>query len=346
MTPPPPTMRPFELDPAASGQVVQEERPPPATHEPEPGQEPGDPPPEIAARPRRWPSRLLGLFTLGVAGAVTVQAIDYVSGLLATDPWLGWPFAAFLAMVLVSAGAFMLGEGRDLRRLQRRAETRATAERLATSELHDESPDLLARLEQEFHDRPAFRAGVVAFRAKRNDAMNDSELLRLFERQVLAPVDKVAYRMVLESSRDVGLLTALSPLGLLDGVLVLWRTTVLFRAVARLYGMAPGPSMTLALMRRSVRNAALAGLADVVTHAAVEHVGAGLLAMLSARAGQGAGNALLQARLGIEAIRQCRPLPFMDEEPPRLAHVRKALFESNEAAGMSLGPIPRDKVER
>ena len=56
-------------------------------------------------------------------------------------------------------------------------------------------------------------------------------------------------------------------------------------------------------------------------------VGAGLLAMLSARAGQGAGNALLHARLGIEAIRQCRPLPFMAEEPPRLANVRKALFD-------------------
>ena len=47
----------------------------------------------------------------------------------------------------------------------------------------------------------------------------------------------------------------------------------------------------------------------------------------SARAGQGAGNALLHARLGIEAIRQCRPLPFMAEEPPRLANVRKALFD-------------------
>jgi putative membrane protein len=77
-----------------------------------------------------------------------------------------------------------------------------------------------------------------------------------------------------------------------------------------------------------VRNAALAGVADVVTHAAVEHVGAGLLALLSARAGQGAGNSLLHARLGIEAMRQCRPLPFMAEEPPRLASVRKALFDN------------------
>ena len=79
--------------------------------------------------------------------------------------------------------------------------------------------------------------------------MSDGELLRLFERRVLAPVDREAYRLVLQSSRDIGLLTALSPLGLLDGVLVLWRTSILFRSIARLYGMAPGPAVTFPCSR-------------------------------------------------------------------------------------------------
>ena len=66
------------------------------------------------------------------------------------------------------------------------------------------------------------------------------------------------------------------------------------------------------------------------------------LAMLSARAGQGAGNALLHARLGIEAIRQCRPLPFMAEEPPRLASVRQgAVRERCQAPGLSPAPLAR-----
>lgn len=317
-----PPIRPFELDPKASAAVIEEtpaELLPAETEEPQVPSVPATP-------PRRWPGRLLGLFTLGVVGAAVVQAIDYVGELLATDPLLGWPFAIFLAIVLVSGTAFAAGEVRDLWRLSRRAATRETAERLAASELHEGAAALLAPLEREFAGR-GLEQGVLAFQAKRHDAMSDGELLRLFERQVLAPVDRAAYRLVLESSRDVGLLTALSPLGLLDGVLVLWRTTILFRTIARLYGMAPGPSMTLRLLKGSVRNAALAGIADVVTHAAVEHVGAGLLAMLSARAGQGAGNALLHARLGIEAIRQCRPLPFLAEEPPRLSSIRKALFE-------------------
>lgn len=321
-----PPVRPFELDPTARTAVTEEVPADIALAEAEAPEEA----PLLAEgpRPRAWGGRLLGLFTLGVVGAGVVQAVDYVLGLLRTDPLLGIPFAIFLVMALFAGTAFAAREIADMRRLSRRAHLRETANRLASSELHGEADALLRPLEAEFGSRPALRARVEAFRAQRHDAMNDGEVLRLFERQVLSPLDRAAYRLVLESSRDVGLLTALSPLGLLDGVLVLWRTSILFRGIARLYGMAPGPLTTLRLLKNSIRNAALAGLADVVTHAAVEHVGAGLLALLSARAGQGAGNALLHARLGIEAMRQCRPLPFVAEEQPRLATVRKALLES------------------
>ncbi len=321
-----PAPRPFELDP--QGAEVVEVTPEEARAEAEEGLEGEVLPP--TPRKRGWSGRLLGLFTLGVLGAGVIQAVDYVTSLLATDPLLGWPLAVFLGMALFALTAFATGEIADMRRLSRRAETRASADRIAESELHGEAEPLLAKLTPQFADRPRLMADVEAFNARRHDAMSDGELLRLFERQVLAPVDRQAYRLVLQSSRDIGLLTALSPLGLLDGVLVLWRTSILFRAVARLYGMAPGPTATMALLKGSIRNAALAGLADVVTHAAVESVGAGLLAMMSARAGQGAGNALLHARLGIEAIRQCRPLPFMAEEPPRLATIRNSLFENGD----------------
>ena len=201
----------------------------------------------------------MGLFTLGVVGAGVVQALDYVTSLLATHPLLGWPFAIFFGMALFALTAFATGEIADMRRLSRRAATRAAADRIAASELHGEAEPLLASLAPQFAERPQLKANVEQFNAQRHDAMSDGELLRLFERQVLAPVDRQAYRLVLQSSRDIGLLTALSPLGLLDGVLLLWRTSILFRSVARLYGMAPGPTVTVSLLKGSIRNAALPG---------------------------------------------------------------------------------------
>ncbi len=111
-------------------------------------------------------------------------------------------------------------------------------------------------------------------------------------------------------------------------MLVLWRTVMMLRGIARAYGLALSPAASINLLRRCIRNAAIAGLADAVSHAAIEHVGASLTALLSARAGQGAGNALLAGRFGLEAIRLTRPLPFIKEPEPRLAHVRAAIFDS------------------
>ena len=240
----------------------------------------------------------------------------------------------FLALALFALTAFATGEVADMRRLSRRAATRETANRLAASELHGEAEPLLATLAGQFAERPELVAKIANFNEQRHDAMSDGELLRLFEGQVLAPVDRAAYRLVLESGRDIGLLTALSPLGLLDGVLVLWRTSILFRAIARLYGMAPGPTMTSPCSGARSATPPWRGWPTSSPTPPSSMWAPGLLALLSARAGQGAGNALLHARLGIEAIRQCRPLPFMAEQPPRLSSIRKALFEND-------GNLPR-----
>ncbi len=316
---PPPA--PFELDPAAARLLpeAEPESAPPRTVE--------QPLPDQPGRRRR-----LGmLLVTGLLGLLVLQSVLYVRDLVNGSPWLGWPFAALLALVGASSLALVGRELRDMRRLSRRGELRDRAARLAGSELHGEAPRLLEAIGRELAGPEDAGRAVETLRGRASDALADGERLVLFERTVLAPLDRRAYRLVLESARDIGLLTALSPLGLLDGLVVLWRTFYLLKAIARLYGMAPGPAASLALFRRCLRNAALAGMADLVTQATLEHAGASLLASLSARAGQGAGNALLVAKLGLEAIRETRPLPFLAEEPPRLAHIRKALFDPRPA---------------
>ena len=313
------SVRPFELDPTRTTVETVLEKPADLVPVPEPA----------AAPPRRsWRGRLAAATGLGVVGVLLLEAVQYTTSLIATDPLLGWPMAALTAVTVAAGLGYTAIEARDLVRLSRRSSLRQEADRLAGSELHGQADRVLAAITMELPDRPEVENAIAEFRRSTSDALADGERLVLFERRVIAPVDRAAYRLVLESSRDIGVLTALAPTGLLDGVLVLWRTTLMLRQVARLYGMAPGPATTFRLLRHSFRNAALAGLADIVAQAAVEHVGASLLAMVSARAGQGAGNALLASRLGLAAIRECRPLPFVAERPPRLAEIRRALLEA------------------
>lgn len=317
---------PFELDPTRL--------PPVASPAPPPGDapddalvpaEPADLPPPPGAWARRWFWGSLGAF-LGVL--LLWQAVDYLAALGTSHPWLAVPLLGLLLVAAVTGTVGFLDEWREIRRMRGRARIRSEAERLASSELHGEALPLLERLAADLGRRRSLAEPLARWRRHGHDALSDGEQLRLFETNVLAPLDREAYRIVLASSRDIGVLTAFSPLGLLDGFLVLARTLAMLRAVARVYGVTPGRAGSLALLRRCLRNAALAGLADVLSQAAVEHVGASLMTLLSARAGQGAGNALLAAKLGLEAIRLTRPLPFIAEEPPSLRKIRTALLEA------------------
>ena len=90
--------------------------------------------------------------------------------------------------------------------------------------------------------------------------------------------------------------------------------------------MRPGFAATIRLAKRGVRNIVIAGVGDIVSHAAVEAAGASLLKMLSARAGQGAVNGLLAARIGLSVMQICRPIPFAENEIPTLKNLRTELL--------------------
>lgn len=316
----PPRIRPFELPPEIIEETPSGEQR--RTTNPKTSE-------TLAELPRRrgW-GRLGAITLLAVLGLCVLQAIVYVKALIETTPLIGWPFAALVGVVIASVAAYVAREISDIRHMRRSERLRLRGRRLAGSELHGEADPLLVDLERQLMHRGEAAPALERFERSRADSLSDGETLVLYERTVIAPLDRQTYRHVLEASRDIGLLTALSPLGLLDGLFVVWRTTLMFRVIARTYGLRLGPVATLGLLRKCIRNAAIAGVADIVGHAAVEHVGASITAMLSARAGQGAGNALLAARLGIEAIRETRPLPFIAEEPPKLRHIRQALFEN------------------
>lgn len=305
---------PFEIDPL-TGQFERVE---------EPIETPETKPelPIRLAKPAPWWRRPGLMALIAIVGIVLVQAVDYLTSLIERSPLLGWPFAVLLGVAVFTAFAALWKEVFDIRRVRRAERLRLTGARLAISELHGEAKGFLHELDQQLEERP--KPDILSASER---GLSDAEIVVLYERQVLAPRDKRAYRLVLEASRDIGLLTALSPLGLLDGVLVLWRTIMMLRGIARAYGLALSAAASISLLKNCIRNAAIAGLADAVSHAAIEHVGASLTALLSARAGQGAGNALLSGRLGLEAIRLTRPLPFIKEPQPRLSQVRAAIFD-------------------
>jgi len=313
---------PFELDPASVAPDRLE------LVEPEPAQAPlvpVAPPPSGPARP--WRRLLLwsaGLLLLGLLG---LEAHDLLVELFDRSVWLGGGFTVLLGGLIAGALGVAGREAISLARLARVEHLRRDGERLMTSEVHGQAGALLERIERLYRDRDDSSAVLGRFHAQASDALNDGEQLRLFATTVLEPLDQRAYQLVRRGARDIGALTALSPLGLLDSALVLSRTLAMLRAIARLYGVRPGAASSARLLRQTLLNVLAADVGELLSDAAVEATGATLLGALSAKAGQGVMNGLLAARLGLAAMQLCRPLPFTRGQLPSLSQLRAELFK-------------------
>ncbi|MEZ5930627.1 MAG: TIGR01620 family protein [Alphaproteobacteria bacterium] len=317
-------IRPFELDPATlKPDDLEILQPEPDGSLPAPLA-----PAEVTgARKRPW----LKLFLSGAAafalGVVGLDAYDYTLGLFERSVWLGGVFSTLLALAAIGAFGWVGREVWSLRRLAKVDDLRTEGERLMASEAHGQAEDLLRKVEKLYRERTELDRPIWRFHDQASDALNDRERLELFAHTVFQPIDKQAYQIVKRSGRDIGVLTALTPIGALDSLIVLVRTVAMMRAIARLYGVRPGLAATISLAKRGVRNIVIAGVGDLVSHAAVETAGASLLKILSARAGQGAINGLLAARIGLSVMQICRPIPFAQDELPSLKKLRAEIFK-------------------
>ncbi len=296
-------------------------------------------PAESADEPKRrpWLKLFLGgaaAFALGVVG---LDAYDYAVSLFERSVWLGGAFSALLALAVTGALGVVGREVLSLRKLARVDDLRTEGERLMTSEAHGQAENFLRKVEKLYRDRTELDQPIWRFHDQASDALNDRERIELFAGTVFKPIDEEAYRIVKRSSRDIGVLTALTPVGALDSLIVLVRTVTMMRSIARLYGVRPGFAGTIRIAKRGVRNIVIAGVGELVSHAAVETAGASLLSILSARAGQGAVNGLLAARIGLSIMQICRPIPFTQNELPSLKKFRteilKDLSDSSEPIG-------------
>jgi putative membrane protein len=95
-------------------------------------------------------------------------------------------------------------------------------------------------------------------------------LRAVLRQQAEAPLRQGARQIGRTMALQGGLLTALCPSPALDGVLALLKGLQLVRAVARLYGLRPGPAMTLVLLRRLAWTAAGASGVDLLSQSVAE----------------------------------------------------------------------------
>jgi putative membrane protein len=303
-----------------------------------PEAEPIDPVEEAAAIPPRRRGLSWGtLFVAGLSGllalSVAVWTERTVTTLMAQNPALGY---AALACAAIAALALLVMLGRVLRDILRERKVEALRQRavdvLGGGSL-DEAKSIAGALSALYGSRPDTAKGRAALDDALPQLFAPRDVLAVAERSLMAPLDAQAQALVAQASRRVSLVTAVSPRALIDIVFVLVACARLLRAIAGVYAGRPGTLGLLRLARQVLGHLVVTGGIAAGDAVIQQVVGQGLAARLSAKLGEGVLNGLLTARIGLAALAVCRPLPFVEAEPPTLGDVAGDLTAWRGASG-------------
>jgi len=267
----------------------------------------------------RWGGILVSaLFSLAMMWA-GLAFTRFIEDLFARSQLLGWIGAGLLGLAGLAALVIMLREVIGIWRLRRLGKTQDDA---AFALAHDDqtaAKRTIADIRAIYHGREDLRWGLAQLKDHEQAIMDPSDRVKLAERDVVAPLDEEAGRIIARTARRVTLLTAVTPAAALDILFVAAQNLRMLREVATLYGGRPHTLGTFRLARMVVAHLAVAGglaLSDGVIQSII---GKGLLGRLSHRFGEGAVNGILTSRIGLAAIDLCRPLPFLAGNRPTLS---------------------------
>ena len=252
----------------------------------------------------------LGRFALWVFGSLfslvlSVAAWNFVTGLFASNEWLGW-----LAVI------WALGEALAFARLARIDHLRSEARHAADTGDLKAARAVLRRIEALYAGRDDLAWGRARLKERQGEVMDADALLRLAEVELIAPLDARARGEIEAAARQVATITAFVPLALADLATALVANLRMIRRIAEIYGGRAGNFGSWRLLKRVFVSLVAAGAVALTDDLIGSVAGGGILSKLSRRFGEGVVNGALTARVGLAAMELCRPLPFAALEKP------------------------------
>jgi putative membrane protein len=272
-------------------------------------------------------SALTGFVSLAAGLAVTrmiedlfarSQALGIIGAVLAG-------LAAFALLIIVGRELFALFRLAAIEKLH----TRAAA--VLANDDRDEARAVVADLLKLAQENPKLARGRTALTSHVGDIIDGADLIRLAERELMAPLDDEARRLISQAAQRVSVVTAVSPRAAVDMLFVLVSTLRLIRQIARLYGGRPGWLGLVRLFRQAITHLAVTGSVAIGDSLISQVLGHGLAARLSSKLGEGVLNGFLTARLGLAAVDVIRPLPFSTLPRPALSDLVKDLTRSSDS---------------
>jgi putative membrane protein len=283
----------------------------------------------------RWGTLLLTALMGLAALAIGLWLTEFVSAAMARTDWVGILAFGLVVTAAVAAAAIVLRELIGLFRLGRLSQLRSDAERAFRERDIGAEGRVVRRLRAALSGRPDLAWPLARFREHEGDVRDPGDLLSLADREIMAPLDAEARRMILASSKRVSVVTALSPIAVIAVGFVLLENLGLLRRLASLYGGRPGVLGSARLARMVFIHMVATGGVALTDDLIGQFIGQDLIRRLSRRLGEGLISGALTARVGAAAVEVIRPLPFIEAQPIRMRDMVSEFLRRSPAADAS-----------
>ncbi|MFT6988511.1 MAG: putative membrane protein [Paraglaciecola sp.] len=256
--------------------------------------------------------------------AASAELVFFIIAMVEKVDWLAGVWLTIFSALGVLVLRQILVEYRGLKQLKRQGDIRSQSEQMANTSVIGLAEQHCLKIANGLPND--YQNLVATWRNSFDSHHSDSEVLRLFEHQVLAPIDKLAIKQVSKNASAASVMIAVSPFALLDMLIVLWRNIRMMNQVSEIYGLHLGYWGRVKLIRKIFHTMLYAGAAEILSDAGNYALSAGITGKLSTRVAQGMGAGVLTARIGLKAINESRPLPWISQTKPGLSGISKQLL--------------------
>lgn len=274
----------------------------------------------------KWLWRGIGVLFVTLVG---VEAVQFFIDGFSQSPIIASLYAALLFGLSIISGRVFWREFSGFRQFRQQENTQRHAQDILTDESHMSAVALCNQISEKLPCDMVSEENNT-WQALDHNELNDVEIMQLYSRNVLSKVDQKALSEIAKFSTESVVLVALSPIAIVDMLLMFWRNLRMVNKIAALYGLKLGYWSRIKLIKQVVVNMAYAGASELVADLGADLIGADMLGKLSARMAQGLGAGMLTSRLGLKTMHMCRPIPFTDDAP-KLNQVRKQIVKQVKA---------------
>lgn len=259
----------------------------------------------------------------GFLGLTMWQSIDHVITAIHSADFLALGWASLLSLAAIMGATAIGRELWTLRKLKNRSEIKQQVQELIETNGLGEAKPFCERLAKNGLQHTT--AEYTRWENSVESHHDNAEVFEMYDAMVLSEQDKKARGLITKHAGESALMVALSPLAVVDMLLVAWRNIRLIEQISQVYGVELGYWGRLRLFKMVLQNMAFAGATEMATDVGVDMLSTGLAGKLSTRAAQGLGIGLITARFGLKTMNLMRPLPWQAGSAPKLSDVRKTI---------------------